>query len=140
LRASGTQSSWRTTGSADPGAAGVELAGVSGVDSEDQQRETSMAERERDLSKDVDTIKSDLDVLRKDLANVLETIKGTAKSRAESEIDALQRRLNQITADLQTTGRDSLRAVEGQIGEKPLVSVAIAFAVGLMVGKLFDRR
>jgi len=99
-----------------------------------------MAERERDLSKDVDTIKSDLDVLRKDLANVLETIKGTAKSRAESEIDALQRRLNQITADLQTTGRDSLRAVEGQIGEKPLVSVAIAFAVGLMVGKLFDRR
>jgi ElaB/YqjD/DUF883 family membrane-anchored ribosome-binding protein len=140
LRASGTQPSWRTTSGADAAAAGVELAGVSGVDSEDQQRETSMAERERDLSKDVDTIKSDLDVLRKDLANVLETIKGTAKSRAESEIDALQRRLNQMAADLQTSGRDSLRAVEGQIGEKPLVSVAIAFAVGLMVGKLFDRR
>jgi ElaB/YqjD/DUF883 family membrane-anchored ribosome-binding protein len=95
---------------------------------------------ERDLSKDVDTIKTDLDVLRKDLANALETIKGTAKSRAESEIDALQKRLNQMAADLQTSGRDSLRAVEGQIGEKPLVSVAIAFAVGLMVGKLFDRR
>jgi ElaB/YqjD/DUF883 family membrane-anchored ribosome-binding protein len=95
---------------------------------------------ERDLNKDVDAIKTDLDALRKDLGSVLETIKGTAKSRAESEIDALQKRLNQMAADLQTSGRDSLRAVEGQIGEKPLVSVAIAFAVGLMVGKLFDRR
>jgi ElaB/YqjD/DUF883 family membrane-anchored ribosome-binding protein len=95
---------------------------------------------ERDLSKDVDAIKADLDALRKDLANVVETLKGTAKSRAESEIDALQKRMNQIAADVQTTGRESLRAVEGQIGEKPLVSVAVAFAVGLMLGKLFDHR
>jgi len=95
---------------------------------------------ERDLNKDVDAIKADLDALRKDLSSVVETIKGSAKSRAEAELDALHKRLNQIAADLQTSGRDSLRAVEGQIGEKPLVSVAIAFAVGLMIGKLFDRR
>ena len=95
---------------------------------------------ERDLNKDVDAIKSDLDALRKDISSVVQTIKGTAKNRAESEIEALQKRINQIASDVQTSGRDSLRAVEGQIGEKPLVSVAIAFAVGLMVGKLFDRR
>jgi ElaB/YqjD/DUF883 family membrane-anchored ribosome-binding protein len=95
---------------------------------------------ERDLSKDVDAIKTDLDALRKDLSSVLETIKSSAKSRAESELDALQKRLNQIAGDVQATGRDSLRAVEGQIGEKPLVSVAIAFAVGLLLGKLFDHR
>jgi ElaB/YqjD/DUF883 family membrane-anchored ribosome-binding protein len=95
---------------------------------------------ERDLSKDVDAIKADLDTLRKDLSSVLETIKGTAKSRAESELEALQKRMNQIAADVQTSGREGLRAVEGQIGDKPLVSVAVAFAVGLMLGKLFDRR
>ena len=95
---------------------------------------------ERDLSKDVDAIKADLDALRKDLANVLETVKDTAKSRAESELDALQNRLNQLASDLHASGRDSLRAVESQIGEKPLVSVAVAFAVGLMLGKLLDRR
>jgi ElaB/YqjD/DUF883 family membrane-anchored ribosome-binding protein len=95
---------------------------------------------ERDLTKDVDAIKTDLDVLRKDLSNVLATIKGTAKSRAETELDALHKRLNDIATDLQVSSRDSLRAVESQIGEKPLVSVAVAFAVGLMVGKLFDRR
>lgn len=95
---------------------------------------------ERDLNKDVDAIKADLDALRKDLASVLETIKGTAKSRAHAEFDDLHKRMNQIAAELQASGRDSLRAVEGQIGEKPLVSVAIAFVVGLMIGKLFDRR
>jgi ElaB/YqjD/DUF883 family membrane-anchored ribosome-binding protein len=95
---------------------------------------------ERDLNKDVDAIKSDLDALRKDLASVLETIKGTARSRAESELDALQKRMNQIAADVQASGREGLRAVEGQIGEKPLVRVAVAFAVGLMLGKLLDHR
>ena len=95
---------------------------------------------ERDLNEDVDAIKTDLDALRKDLASVLETIKGTAKNRAESELDALQKRLNQIASDVQASGRDSLRAVESQIGERPLVSIAVAFAVGLMLGKLLDRR
>jgi ElaB/YqjD/DUF883 family membrane-anchored ribosome-binding protein len=95
---------------------------------------------ERDLNRDVDAIKADLDALRKDFASVVETLKGTARSRAESELDALQKRVNQIAADLQTSGRESLRAFEGQIGEKPLVSVAIAFAIGLVLGKLFDRR
>jgi len=95
---------------------------------------------ERDLNKDVDAIKADLDALRKDISSVLETIKGTAKNRAETEIEALQKRINQIASDVQTSGRDSLRAVEGQIGDKPLVSVAVAFAIGLMLGRVFDHR
>jgi ElaB/YqjD/DUF883 family membrane-anchored ribosome-binding protein len=118
--------------------AGVELGWLSGDDGDHQQRETSMAER--DLNKDVDAIKADLDALRKDISSVLETIKGTAKNRAETEIEALQKRINQIASDVQTSGRDSLRAVEGQIGDKPLVSVAVAFAIGLMLGRVFDHR
>ncbi|HSA82902.1 MAG TPA: hypothetical protein VLE23_18945 [Geminicoccaceae bacterium] len=95
---------------------------------------------ERDLKSDVDAIKSDLDTLRKDLTTVLDRIKGTATSRAESEIQALQKRLNKIADDLQTGGRESLRAVEERIEERPLVSLGIAFAVGLVLGRLFDRR
>jgi ElaB/YqjD/DUF883 family membrane-anchored ribosome-binding protein len=95
---------------------------------------------ERDLKSDVDAIKSDLDTLRKDLAAALDRIKGTAASRAESEIQALQKRINKIAGDLQTGGRESLRAVEERIEERPLVSLAVAFAVGLVLGRLFDRR
>jgi ElaB/YqjD/DUF883 family membrane-anchored ribosome-binding protein len=95
---------------------------------------------ERDLKSDIDSIKSDLDTLRKDLATVLERIKGTAASRAETEIQALQKRINKIADDVQVSGRESLRAVEERIEERPLVSLAMAFAVGLVLGRLFDRR
>ena len=95
---------------------------------------------ERDLKSDINVIKSDIDNLRKDLAAALDRIKGTAASRAESEIQALQKRINKIADDLQTGGREGLRAVEERIEERPLVSLAIAFAVGLVLGRLFDRR
>jgi ElaB/YqjD/DUF883 family membrane-anchored ribosome-binding protein len=95
---------------------------------------------ERDLKSDINVIKADIDNLRKDLAAALDRIKGTAASRAESEIQALQKRINRIADDLQTGGRESLRAVEERIEERPLVSLAIAFAVGLVLGRLFDRR
>jgi ElaB/YqjD/DUF883 family membrane-anchored ribosome-binding protein len=95
---------------------------------------------ERDLKSDVDAIRTDIEVLRKDLAVVLERIKGTASSRAEAEVQALQRRINKIADDVQASGRESLRTVEQQIEERPLVSLAVAFAVGLVLGRLFDRR
>jgi ElaB/YqjD/DUF883 family membrane-anchored ribosome-binding protein len=95
---------------------------------------------ERDLKSDLNVIKSDIDNLRKDLAAALDRIKGTAASRAESEIQALQKRINKIAEDLQTGGRESLRAVEERIEERPLVSLGVAFAVGLVLGRLFGRR
>ena len=101
---------------------------------------TSESRIERDLKSDIDSIRSDLDVLRKDIGVVLERIKGTASSRAETEIQALQQRINRIADEVQASGRDSLRAIEERIEERPLVSLAMAFAVGLVLGRLFDRR
>jgi ElaB/YqjD/DUF883 family membrane-anchored ribosome-binding protein len=100
----------------------------------------SSTKSERDLKSDVDAIRADIDVLRKDLATVLDRIKGTASNRAEAEVQALQRRINKIADDVQTSGREGLRAVEEHIEERPLVSLAMAFAVGLVLGRLFDRR
>jgi ElaB/YqjD/DUF883 family membrane-anchored ribosome-binding protein len=95
---------------------------------------------ERDLKSDLNVIKADIDNLRKDLAAALDRIKGTTASRAETEIQALQKRINKIAEDLQTGGRESLRAVEERIEERPLVSLGVAFAVGLVLGRLFGRR
>ena len=95
---------------------------------------------ERDLRSDLEAIKLDIDLLRKDLATVLDRIKGTASSRAEAEVQALQRRISKIADEVQTSGREGLRKVEEQIEERPLVSLAMAFAVGLVLGRLFDRR
>lgn len=95
---------------------------------------------EQDLRKDLDAIKSDIDALRKDLVSVVDSVKGTATKRADTEIDALRKRLDKLATNVQTTGREQLRAVEEQIEERPLVSLAMAFAIGLMLGRLFDRR
>ena len=95
---------------------------------------------ERDLRSDLDSIRSDIDTLRKDFAAVLDRIKGTATNRAEAEIQALQKRINRVVDDVQASGREGIRAVEEQIEERPLVSLALAFAVGLVIGRLLDRR
>jgi len=103
-----------------------------------------MAEREtkveQDLRKDVDAIRADIEALRRDLVSVVDTVKGTATERADAEIDALRKRLDKLATNVQTTGREQLRSAEEQIEHHPLVSLGVAFAVGLALGRLFDRR
>jgi ElaB/YqjD/DUF883 family membrane-anchored ribosome-binding protein len=84
---------------------------------------------ERDVKQDFDSLRADLDALRKDLGSLVSTLKDNVSGRAET-----------FARDLQTTGQDKLRSAERMIEEQPLVSVAIAFATGLVVGRLLDRR
>lgn len=98
------------------------------------------ADDEPDLKKDVEALRADLDALRGDLAQILGTLKVKAGNRAESEIDAIRKRIERLATDVQSSGREAARVVEEQIEERPLASLAMAFAIGLMLGRLFDRR
>jgi ElaB/YqjD/DUF883 family membrane-anchored ribosome-binding protein len=93
-----------------------------------------------DAKQDFHALRSDLDTLRKDFGTLVSTLKSNAGSRAEAELDALRQRIATITSDLQTAGQQQLRNVEGKIEERPFMSLAIAFATGLIVGRLLDRR
>ena len=95
---------------------------------------------EPDLSKDVAALRADLDALRGDLGQILGTLKAKTGNRAETELDLLRRRLERLAGEVQSSGRATARRVEEQIEERPFASIAMAFAVGLMVGRLFDRR
>lgn len=95
---------------------------------------------EQDLRKDVDAIRADIEALRKDLIAVADDVKGSTTKRAGAEIDALKKRLDKLAGNVQSTGREQLRAVEEQIEHHPLVSLGVAFAVGLALGRMFDRR
>ena len=98
------------------------------------------ATSEPDLKADVDALRADLDALRGDLAQILDTLKIKTTNRAESEIDAMRKRIERLAGDVQSTGRDTARAVGEQIEERPFTSLAMAFAAGLALGRLFDRR
>jgi ElaB/YqjD/DUF883 family membrane-anchored ribosome-binding protein len=67
-------------------------------------------------------LRSDLDTLQQDFATLVSTL------QAEG-----------LAQDLQTVGQQRLRSTERMIREQPLTSVAIAFASGLIVGRLLNR-
>ncbi|MDX1540722.1 MAG: hypothetical protein R3349_04905 [Geminicoccaceae bacterium] len=95
---------------------------------------------ERDLRQDLDTLKNDLDVLKKDISTIAQSLKGAATNRAEQELDQVRQRVSRLAGDLQSQGKEQLRSFEAQIEERPLASLALAFAIGLIFGKMFDRR
>ena len=52
----------------------------------------------------------------------------------------MRQRISTLANDLQAVGQQQAHKVEGVVKERPFVSLAIAFATGLMVGRLLDWR
>ena len=94
----------------------------------------------RDVKDDFDALRSDLETLQKDFGTFVSTLKNNAGGRAEAELDAVRQRLVTLSSDLQTAGQRHLRRVEDQVVERPYVSLAAAFATGLIIGRMLGRR
>lgn len=76
---------------------------------------------ERSLEQEFDTLRHDLDSLKKTL-----TRKG-------------MRAVDDAVSTARTSGEQGLAALEGHIVERPLTSLLVAFATGVLIGKLTDR-
>jgi ElaB/YqjD/DUF883 family membrane-anchored ribosome-binding protein len=94
----------------------------------------------RAAKENFDALCSELDTLREDFGTFVSTLKDNASGRAGPELDALRQRLATLRNDLQTTGKQQLRKVEDQVGERPYTSLALAFATGLIIGLMSGRR
>jgi ElaB/YqjD/DUF883 family membrane-anchored ribosome-binding protein len=79
-----------------------------------------MAATERSLDQEFDALRKDLDSLKSTLARKGMKAVDTAVSSARSQ------------------GEQGLAALESQIVDRPLTSVLIAFAAGVLIGKLTD--
>lgn len=92
------------------------------------------------LREDLKAVRADLAALGKDLVSVT---KSGAASASEAARDEARKRLEQLT-DAWDDAKDSTRAakrdVERTIEDHPFASVMIALGVGVVVGKLLDRR
>lgn len=84
---------------------------------------------ERNIEKDIDALRSDFAALQSDLQALTRTLARRARTAAADTAD-----------DLLARGRDGVAAVEGQVAERPLASLLIAFGAGVALGKLLDRR
>jgi ElaB/YqjD/DUF883 family membrane-anchored ribosome-binding protein len=90
--------------------------------------------RARAAQENFDALRSELDNLRKDFGALVSSLKENGSGGAD--LDAIRQRLSSRSDDWQTTGQKQLRKLEGQIGDRPFVSLALAFATGLIIGRM----
>jgi ElaB/YqjD/DUF883 family membrane-anchored ribosome-binding protein len=84
----------------------------------------------------VDDLKADLSNLQSDLSSVVETLKKLATQVGEQNVGRAQK----ATAAAKQQISDASATAEHAIVERPFASVAVAFGIGFLIGKLLDRR
>jgi ElaB/YqjD/DUF883 family membrane-anchored ribosome-binding protein len=100
----------------------------------------------RQLEAEFDGLKDELDKLRKQVSSFGEAAsegiqRGSRRARAAAgqALDTASEGLSDAAGEVERRGRQSLDAVEHQIEDRPLISVLVAFGLGVLVGKLLDR-
>ena len=77
-----------------------------------------------------DSIKGDVEALREDL-NAL---------RSDESIDELRERLERLADEARLRSRAASETIQRQVEERPLTSLLVAFALGMVISRFFDRR
>ena len=91
------------------------------------------------VESEFDTLKDDLAKLRADVASLSATLRDITSDTVHEQVDVIRGRINSLTGSAKAEGQQRLDELTEQIEERPLTSVLIAFGVGLLIGKLFDR-
>ncbi|GIL39763.1 DUF883 family protein [Roseiterribacter gracilis] len=86
-----------------------------------------------------DTVRDDLTKLSDDIANLAASLKEGATDAAREQLAAARDRFERLTDEARTRGEEHLENLAATIEERPLTSVLIAFGVGIVLGRLFDR-
>lgn len=94
---------------------------------------------QENLNKDVEVLKEDISKLREDFSQLTHSLLERGKNEAGLARDRISGELMAEFQSAKKRGMDAAHSVEGQITEKPLMSILIAFLVGLILGKLFDK-
>lgn len=89
-----------------------------------------------DSARSADELRADLEKMKADLAALMDTVAKFANDSGREGVRAFEAVRNRAQAQ----ATQSLESVEHQIAAKPLTSVLVAFAVGMLFGKLLDRR
>ena len=92
-----------------------------------------------DVEGEFGTVKDDLAKLRADIANLSAALKELTSETVHDQIDSLKGRIDHLTSDAKLKGRQTLDDLADHIEERPVSSVLIAFGVGILIGRLFDR-
>ena len=94
-----------------------------------------MATAEETLKREIDSLKADLTALRTDFKDLGKDMASAARTGAEAAKD----RIRSAVDSAKEHGEDAAKKLKGQIEEKPLTSVVVAFGAGILLGALLKR-
>lgn len=104
-----------------------------------------MTESER--PNDFDAVQADLRRLRADIAALAQTLAGLTATRAAAGLGAardageqVSETLHRLSEETRRVGGSGLEALEQKIVERPVTAVLAALGLGLLLGRLTDRR
>ena len=93
-----------------------------------------------------DAVKSEVEALRADFRKISEDLVGLSKAigeltrkQAADGVDELKLRRDKVEAQLRQAAGDARTHLEDHVREKPLNTLLIAFAVGLVLGRGLGR-
>lgn len=97
--------------------------------------------------KEIEELREELSQLREDMGSLLSAVKNlgqstakATKTKAEQELDEMMEKLNRAYISARKTGEQTAESAQDEIEKHPLASLAIAFLVGLVAGKLFSQK
>ena len=91
-----------------------------------------MSTKIADENADIGTVTRDIELLKKDIAQLMEKMKTNA---AQTVNDEARRIYGAVTAE----GEKTLDAISQQVEERPIASLLIAFATGYIASRLIAR-
>ncbi len=92
------------------------------------------------LGQDINNLKEDVTKLRSDLSQLGKTLLEKGKHETDTAKDKVIEELKSELQAARSKGKETVESVEQQIQQKPFISLLIAFMIGLILGKLFERR
>lgn len=94
-----------------------------------------MAATDTNTHKDIDELRAQLSGLKSDITDIADTL-----SRLSGDVVTDGRdRFRQASEQQRQRAKDGWSALEREIGERPLTSIAAAFGIGFTLAKLLDR-
>ncbi len=98
-----------------------------------------MAQRRKPKRGGFESIQDELATIRADVASLGNTLGDVASAEARETIKAIRERLDRLADDAGSATRAGVDMMEETIEERPLVSVAVAFGLGVVLATLMRR-
>jgi|TARA_R110001583_G_scaffold194027_2_gene364043 ElaB/YqjD/DUF883 family membrane-anchored ribosome-binding protein len=94
---------------------------------------------EADTSADTSKLQAEVETLRKDLAEVTKTLKAIAGESVGTRSAQAAQRVREVSGQAREQFDHARDVAVDQVRERPLLTVAATFGVGLLIGRLLQR-